>query len=532
MNTSSFHPQIMTTSKRKKPPLSKVARYHNAAAKQLGRDHDLNEKGPFSFEEQGARANALFLQNGPSLAVIKEGLRQHQFPTDNALASAGTRFARIIDNALQKHIALSLGSMPDTQQETAPSANQYQTERRNLILRSRDAIASQVWARAVQIVKTEPDRALAILEQDVELGSRAVMKASGLLTPTTGKGPEYYYAQMHLIGIQITARLRHEFDDPNEIDPDQLILIAVEMWGGMHLLKTVAIAFSMVSALGILTEIAINRMPPDMDRRTIDGRLPIVGEDAAGLELWGMYHGIVNIIAKEPVSLWHHIAYGFVTANRITDEIHANAKSTEQQVNRAIRAAERDTQRLSKRLHDTEVQLASVRRKLEVARANSVAPSIGTASGDSAADESTQLRRTIERLRQELEDKSATLDGVQELLDAVLSDPAAPEETKPLTSNDVKTLRGVIIGGHPVLLNKLRKILPNCTFYSADQKRIDDTNLIESQFVIFNTGYCNHALADNALRLCRRHDIPTGYSTHVNPERFLEDLAKTIGRGG
>jgi len=120
---------------------------------------------------------------------------------------------------------------------------------------------------------------------------------------------------------------------------------------------------------------------------------------------------------------------------------------------------------------------------------------------------------------------------VRELLDAVLSAPA-PKEAKPLTREETKALRGVVIGGHPIQINKLRKLLPNCTYYSADQKRIDDNNLRESQFVMFITGYCNHSLADNALRLCRRHDIPTGYSAHVNPDRFLKDIAKLIGREG
>lgn len=146
----------------------------------------------------------------------------------------------------------------------------------------------------------------------------------------------------------------------------------------------------------------------------------------------------------------------------------------------------------------------------------------------SSMEENLKLaRKMIEQVKAEYDKKADQLDRVESLLKSVLSsgDDADTKTPVHLTTDEIRSKQGVIIGGHYGLISKLRKELPNCVFYSPDAKTVDETVVKKSEYVFFFTGYVNHLLTGHALRFVRLYDIPCGYSDKTNIPLVLEDIA-------
>jgi hypothetical protein len=123
------------------------------------------------------------------------------------------------------------------------------------------------------------------------------------------------------------------------------------------------------------------------------------------------------------------------------------------------------------------------------------------------------------------------LADTRDLIESLLV--GAPElqpDASPMTMKDFSELRGVVIGGHQIFTNKLRKILPQCLFYSVDQRKIDDAAVRDRNFILFFAGYCTHTLADNVLRIAGTYQIPCGYTEHVNIPMCLSEVTRLQGR--
>ena len=140
------------------------------------------KENPRDLEAWASLINFRLYQHGPSITAVEMGMQQPA-TTDSVLTQMGTRFARSIADVLGAQYTSALNDLPEIDQEYGPTANRYQTERRNLLLRSRTSMSEQIWTCAVDMVKNNPTRAIDVLRQEHELGHPTLKRAVTMLFP-------------------------------------------------------------------------------------------------------------------------------------------------------------------------------------------------------------------------------------------------------------------------------------------------------------------------------------------------------------
>lgn len=194
-----------------------------------------------------------------------------------------------------------------------------------------------------------------------------------------------------------------------------------------------------------------------------------------------------------------------------------------------LKEAHRNKKRASKEIEQLRTQLkAHGDQVIKMRDARSKGGAAVALPASSSNQTLLALQKTNAQLAKELEVKNAELKRVGELLRTVLSsndqEAEVVETSLSLTYEQLKEKRGIVVGGHDNLTYKLRKKLPNCIFYSADVKSVDEEAVKNSSYILFITGYVNHALTGCALKLSRLYDIPAGYTDRTNVNLVLEDM--------
>lgn len=135
-------------------------------------------------------------------------------------------------------------------------------------------------------------------------------------------------------------------------------------------------------------------------------------------------------------------------------------------------------------------------------------------------------------MRDELDAKTNELRNTNALLTAILSpqDENTEQDLETISLDEIRLKRGVVIGGHYNLTDKLRKELPNCTFYSPDAKSVDANIIKNCEYVLFLTEYVNHNVSGHALNLSRDHKIKQGYTNKTNVQLVLDDIADMFAK--
>jgi len=466
---------------------------------------------------------------GPTAEVIKLAMEQ-VVPTEREIEQLAIKAKKEINLNVTPYYNEVLASLAVSSGDSDDEICRHQSRRRSLVRRVRDQVPNLAWIEAERIVREEPERVVEYFTSGKKSMERAFLKAVHTMVPKI-KSLESFHGQMHRRILTLANRM--EGLNKDKFSETEAIALAAEEFGGFPLLAICSLAIQITMEAGRLAHIGIVLNPEDMieglDHKSAPG---LVVAAAARLPVWEEYARCVQDLSTAPYKQWPEISCAWVVANAMATDGHEIEQQHRTEFQHALREESRENRRLTKRTAELQTALNTMRRTQEEERKRAAQPRQAPNAAP-VNEETMELRRTIERMRNELDAQREELLGTRALLDSIISIPPAEPQDNPLpvTESELKGMRGVIIGGHPIFLNKLRKTFPKYTYYSADQKRIDEQSIIGSDFVVFFTGYCNHSLTENALRLCRQYDIPTGYSSRVNLDHFIADVGQVIGRG-
>lgn len=244
---------------------------------------------------------------------------------------------------------------------------------------------------------------------------------------------------------------------------------------------------------------------------------------------WGIYAPLVQALGRLDIQgrkelLWEMTGTNCVLFNagkELAEERRLNGV-TKSEAHKERKKFEKDLAQARARHSELERTIEQMRKARD--RRGDVPAAADTSSIE---EELKQAKKMNELLRTELGKKDKERERVGELLRSILSstDSEQPHAPIKLTPEELRQKRGVVIGGHYNLVAKLRKELPNCTYYSPDVKSLDEDAVRNSEYILFFTGYVNHCLTGHALRLSRLHNIPCGYTDRTNVNLVLEDVA-------
>ena len=417
----------------------------------------------------------------------------------------------------------------------------FQERRRAIIRGFRETGLDAIWNRAVTLVRDQPDTAMAIYEEGDERSTECCAEVAHTVVGKI-KGVERRYAAIKT-RVNALAKELNELDlDVKSLDENRASLLgylAAKQFGGARTLLVGVVANAITAAVAFYMALLITDDPKTfahMVRRNIeDGGfddLDTAIAEAATLPVWGGLQPLVEVLGRTAFEDWPAIAHALIEANGMAsglrDEFERMAKEARQQKS----AVEKETAALMKRLRIMERDLAEAKKRAAPAKPGSVVPAPAAVATSGKQDaELAELRKTNARIQQRLDEQGVALANTRALLDSLINQPGpAQKDAPPMTEKDFREMKGVVVGGHINMINKLRKVMPNCLYYSADHRKIDEAAARDRDFMIFFTSHCNHSLSDNALRLSRLYEIPTGYSGHVNVDMFLKDVARVIGR--
>lgn len=262
------------------------------------------------------------------------------------------------------------------------------------------------------------------------------------------------------------------------------------------------------------------------------------GAAVVNSKVWGAHEPFIQAISKLDIQSRSRVLWAIGgTAAKLWDTCRELVEERRLK-DVALKDLNKEKKRGEKEVSQLKIQVAGMHRQIEEMRAARARRGGDQPQGDTShlEEELKQSKKTVELLRADLAKKEEERARTGELLRSVLSavDEGEEEETRAVASMpaaDLRQMRGVVIGGHNNLLAKLRKELPNCVFYSADAKTVDEDAVRNSTFILFIAGYVNHCLTGHALRLSRLYSIPCGYTDRTNVNLVLEDVTAALESG-
>lgn len=469
-------------------------------------------------------------KTGPELADVEQAL------TDDTPVEA-TEFKRLrlkYTSAFAEYVKkffIRRASAVHTQ-EGDPTVREYQRRRRKVLQNFTDKSPAIVWKRAVELVLNHPDLALDIYKSGLPTTRDSLTKTMATVVTGKNRNSDQSYLGLGSRVLVMTEQMRKKSFD-QQLDDEDLKKMAAQQFGGIRLLLIPVIAIELLNAACLCANLILLNSDGQY-RQMLDEIKPVPCEtalkEAAQFPIWGEFTSLFAILARTPFAEWPDIAGGCWLSNLFATRLAVTSKAHREELKRQDIASKKTIADLQQRLKDTERLL---RNKMKQGEAKLPTEEIGAASPDFTDLERalSEQRKTNLRNQQRLDEQEAALNDARSLLDSLISHPAVSEtDAQTMSMEEIRQLRGVIIGGHQLFINKLRKIMPNCLFYSADHRRLDEAAVRDRAFILFFTGYLNHSLSDIALRLARQNAIPCGYSEHVNLEMFANDVAKVMGR--
>lgn len=134
------------------------------------------------------------------------------------------------------------------------------------------------------------------------------------------------------------------------------------------------------------------------------------------------------------------------------------------------------------------------------------------------------LIKEIERLQGQLQEKQhsqAELHGLRELMFS-LDKKEQPAGSR-VDTEKIKSSSAVVIGGHERWQSKMRELLPNFTFITAEQKNFDP-RLLQVPLIFVCPNYLSHAVYYKAMDIIKGTDTKVVYITQQNEELTLREF--------
>lgn len=485
------------------------------------------------------------------MATLETGLPFEAFamavergdPVDSdVLARLKADFKESASKLIEMRVRESVSAIPTTEHRLI---REYQERRRNVIRGFRDNGLEAAWSRAIALVRDRPETALEIFKEGGDRSEDFVATiAQAMVVRAKGLERRYAAIKTRVSAMAKEMALHPDFHNAEQLGNEEhtqlLAYMAARQFGGATTLLVATVAGALTTGIGYHTALIVQDDPKQyakaVKRHIAEGayaRRRLAIAEAATLPLWGVYQPLIEFMGRTPYEDWPALASTFVESNGLATRLCGEFESTAKEARQQRSAAEKETTALIKRMKAAERELAEAKRRAAKATPTPAKRPVEAVQHrpPELDAELAELRKTNSRLQQRLEEQGAILTNTRALLDSLINQPAAAQkDAPPMTEKDFRELKGVVVGGHINMIGKLRKVMPNCLFYSTEHKRIDEAAARDRDFMIFFTSHCNHCLSDNALRLSRLYDIPTGYSGHVNVDMFLADVAAILGR--
>lgn len=139
--------------------------------------------------------------------------------------------------------------------------------------------------------------------------------------------------------------------------------------------------------------------------------------------------------------------------------------------------------------------------------------------------------KEIQRLKKELEENSKDKKELIGLRNFLYQAAEAPEndthevDIKIMTDYLNQNVRGIIHGGHPNLLNKLKQLLPEWKVYQPEQK-CPAQSIINADIVVIYSNHIDHSSYNDTIRKIRDSNSKILYLNATNIKSFIGSLYK------
>ena len=90
---------------------------------------------------------------------------------------------------------------------------------------------------------------------------------------------------------------------------------------------------------------------------------------------------------------------------------------------------------------------------------------------------------------------------------------------------ELKKVHGVIVGGHPIWVKKVRAQLPNWQFITDEESGVNRSlSIRKADVVFFVTAHLSHTLFDNMIAQAQLLKIPIEYLSRTNVKLSFYDM--------
>jgi len=140
----------------------------------------------------------------------------------------------------------------------------------------------------------------------------------------------------------------------------------------------------------------------------------------------------------------------------------------------------------------------------------------------------------ISRLQAEVKSVEKKTVAIDEEAHSALPSPSAARSVVQPSAQEalayLQGIKGIVVGGHPIFLQKLAQALPEWSLHGAEETTVDEAYVLAADLVVFFTNHCSHTLTQSVLKITRRNQIPVAYAYKVNPDAFYVEVAKQAQR--
>lgn len=188
-------------------------------------------------------------------------------------------------------------------------------------------------------------------------------------------------------------------------------------------------------------------------------------------------------------------------------------------------------------LDGMQTQLQEVRSALAKAQERrTLEQKAATQTQQQLGEELAMLKRKNEALQKELKKCEAEKEELYALREYLFSQESASddEETEPIKLaedqlEELRSIQGIIVGGHPGWIKKMRAQLPDWQYISAgDVNTVSNVALRKPDMVFFVTAYLSHKLYYAMVEQAQVWKVPMAYISRTNVNLALSEIYQLV----
>lgn len=142
-------------------------------------------------------------------------------------------------------------------------------------------------------------------------------------------------------------------------------------------------------------------------------------------------------------------------------------------------------------------------------------------------EENSKLQKKIQFLEQQLEEAESDRKEIIALREFAFNCSQEDIDVTSTTVYNFTAVNGVIVGGHPNWITKMRKKLPSWNFL-VTETYVDDNLVKKADIVLINTSYIGHSLYFKIISALKGTNVQLGYLNNNNIDICLKQIHDMI----